>query len=92
MHRLLDNRVTVLATALLLALAFAGNAAPRTEPVSPGVPATGLAQVQVTHGPTMPPYPWEGLQVAHGPTMPPYPWEGLQVAHGPTMPPYPWEG
>jgi len=31
----------------------------------------------VTHGPTFPPDPWDGLTVAHGPTFPPDPWDGL---------------
>jgi len=38
-----------------------------------GSQAAALPPVAAT-GPTMPPYPWEGLT---GPTMPPYPWEGI---------------
>ncbi|MGD0499887.1 MAG: hypothetical protein ABSC23_15770 [Bryobacteraceae bacterium] len=92
MQRLAIDRVTVFATLFLLALAFAGIAAQRIGPAMPGLLLTDPAPIQVAHGPTMPPNPWEGVQVAHGPTMPPNPWEGVQVAHGPTMPPNPWEG
>src|ERR1035441_4093683 len=41
-----------------------------------------VAMPQVSHGPTLPPDPWDG-KVAHGPTLPPDPWDG-KVAHGPT--------
>jgi len=55
--------------------------------------AYGFAAVtgpQVSHGPTLPPNPWDG-KVAHGPTLPPNPWDG-KIAHGPTLPPNPWDG
>jgi hypothetical protein len=53
-------------------------------------------------GPTLPPYPWDGLAAipafaGTGPTLPPYPWDGLAAipafaGTGPTLPPYPWDG
>ena len=49
-----------------------------------------VAAPGVSHGPTLPPDPWDG-KVAHGPTLPPDPWDG-KVAHGPTLPPDPWDG
>ena len=45
-----------------------------------------------THGPNLPPDPWENLTAAHGPNLPPDPWENLTAAaHGPNLPPDPWE-
>ena len=66
----------------VLALVFAVNGSSA---------ARGATAFRITHGPTMPPQPGEGLQLAHGPTMPPQPGEGLRLTHGPTMPPDPRE-
>ena len=93
MSRLLDNKLIFAAVIALFALACASNAIQGA-----GVPVHShmlLAEpVNVAHGPTMPPDPWDGnVTIAHGPTMPPDPWDGnVTIAHGPTMPPDPWDG
>ena len=75
MQRRFGYRSFVFAITPVFALALACSAAQCVDSAASGnvVPA---ASVQITHGPTMPPYPWEGVQITHGPTMPPYPWEG----------------
>ena len=65
------------------------------------VPQNGWSDSLRT-GPTLPPYPWDGLAAipafaGTGPTLPPYPWDGLAAipafaGTGPTLPPYPWDG
>ena|ERR1039457_6729414 len=87
MKDFLENKFAQAAVLSLFLFAFALNA---------GTPApsamTTINTVSFSHGPTMPPAPWDGLAVVHGPTMPPAPWDGLAVVHGPTMPPAPWDG
>ena len=49
--------------------------------------AAGFAaasNLQINHGPTFPPSPWEN-NIAHGPTFPPSPWEN-NIAHDPHVP------
>ena len=98
MHSLLENRIVfaTVVSAFLLTSAVAFHAG-SPNPTGRCFPTPEV--VNIAHGPTMPPDPWEGTSnftlVAHGPTMPPDPWEGtgnVAPKHGPTMPPDPWEG
>ena len=68
MQKRLEWGPASIAALALLFIATAGIA-------MPAVPQAAGSALQIAHGPTMPPYPWEEVQIAHGPTMPPYPWE-----------------
>ena len=93
MSRLVESKFMFAVVFILFALACAANA---IQGAGVGFPSHKLlaGPVNVAHGPTMPPDPWDGqVTIAHGPTMPPDPWDGqVTIAHGPTMPPDPWDG
>ena len=91
MIRFFENKLAFAVIVGLFALALTANALQGATLPPPDRSETGPKLVALTHGPSLPPYPWENLRVAHGPSLPPYPWENLRVAHGPSLPPYPWE-
>ncbi len=76
MQRRFGDKSLVFAAVLAFALAFMCNAAQCADGTAANSNLAPITGTNVTHGPTMPPYPWEGVQGTHGPTMPPYPWEG----------------
>jgi len=91
MSRFVGNKFMFAAIVALFAFACASNAI-QGAGVLVHTATLPAEPVNVAHGPSMPPDPWEGGLLAHGPSMPPDPWEGGLLAHGPSMPPDPWEG
>ena len=73
MRNFLENKFAQVAVLSLFVFAFALSAG---TPTRSAMTAT-INIVSISHGPTMPPAPWDGLAVVHGPTMPPAPWDGI---------------
>src|SRR5215471_15416840 len=95
MRQFFENKLAFLAVSSLFTVAFCWNLGHERTGIITGhgllVPE-GL--VNIAHGATFPPDPWESdTLLAHGATFPPDPWEGdTLLAHGATFPPDPWEG
>jgi hypothetical protein len=89
MKKFFENKFAFVVVSFLFASALTWNLTHGGETVPSGHLLSKPAQTLLTHGPSMPPDPWD-LRIAHGPSMPPDPWD-LRIAHGPSMPPDPWD-
>ena len=76
MPRFFDNKIAFGAIIFVFTIAFAWCVIHGTGMPLPGHFMLDHDSMNVAHGPTLPPDPWEGGLVAHGPTLPPDPWEG----------------
>ncbi len=91
MRRFFDNKSSFFAVLFLFVGAFIASVSHDAGVLTEGqrlVVSSLGSGVQIAHGPTVPPDPWN-VQIAHGPTVPPDPWN-VRIAHGPTVPPDPW--
>src|SRR5260370_17772373 len=88
MRRFFDLNSTFFAVLFLFAFAMTWNGSTSLTTGHRFMAPSFAPDVQIAHGPTLPPDPWN-VQIAHGPTLPPDPWN-VQIAHVPTLPPDPW--
>src|SRR5258707_13739953 len=92
MPRFFDNKIAFGAIIFVFTIAFAWCVIHGTGMPLPGHLMLDPDSMNVAHGPTLPPDPWEGGLAAHGPTLPPDPWEGGLVAQRDMLPPQTWQG
>jgi hypothetical protein len=91
MQRFFENKFAFAAVLLLFVMAVISNATQGGgSPARPNQWAASSA-VQLAHGPSIPPDPWDWNKVQHGPSIPPDPWDWNKVQHGPSIPPDPWD-
>ena len=88
MRRFFDLSSTFFAVLLLFAFAMTWNGSASLVTGHQFMASTFALGVQIAHGPSLPPDPWN-VRLAHGPSLPPDPWN-VRLAHGPSLPPDPW--
>jgi hypothetical protein len=91
MQRFFENKLAFAAVLLLFVMAMVTNITQAgNSPAMPDQWATSTA-IQLAHGPSIPPDPWDWNKVQHGPSIPPDPWDWSAANHGPSIPPDPWD-
>jgi hypothetical protein len=91
MQTYFENKLAFAAIFLFCALPAASHGTKSNGPPLAANQRTTSSAAQLSHGPNMPPDPWDWNKVQHGPNMPPDPWDWSAANHGPNMPPDPWD-